>query len=143
MAIRQIYSFSEIVSRMTAKMSSLTSISDFTPGSIIRTMFEVVAIFVEYLQFLVEAAFSSFYTDTAEGEDLDNRIEDFDMERGSSVAASGVVTFMREDPATETFYIYADTVVATVVDELGIYSASHDRTIRVWEHGVSTGMLSL
>lgn len=104
---------------MTNRMSTSTSISDFTPGSIIRTMFEVVAVFVEFLQFLVEMAFNSFYTDTAEGDDLDNRIEDFDMERNESVSASGALTFQSDSAATETFIISAGTSVATQPDVFG------------------------
>lgn len=104
---------------MTNRMSTSTSISDFTPGSNIRTIFEVVTVFVEYLQFLVENAFKSFYTDTAEGEDLDNRIEDLNMQRNSASAARGIETFIKNTPATSTFIISAGTSVSTQPDVFG------------------------
>lgn len=116
---REIYSFTEILNRMITRMSTTTSISDFTPGSNIRTIFETVSHFVEYLQFLIEAAFRSFYVDTAEGEDLDNRVEDFGMERREAVFASGVETFISDTPATETFIISAGTLVSTEADVFG------------------------
>ena len=87
MAERKIYKFSEILSRMTTRLSTTTSISDFTPGSIVRSTLETVSIFIEYLQFLIETIFRSFYVDTAEGEDLKNRIRDFGMEANGAVFA--------------------------------------------------------
>lgn len=119
MPIREIYSFSSIVSRMTQKMSSSTGVSDFTPGSIIKTSFECVAVFIEYLQFLIEQAFRSFYTDTATDEDLDKRVQDLNMSRNAAVAASGVLTFYSSTPATGTFVIYSGTTVTTQPDVFG------------------------
>jgi len=119
MAERTIYKFSEILSRMTTRLSTTTSISDFTPGSIIRSVLETTAIFVEYLQFLIETVFRSFYTDTAEGQDLKNRIADFGMEANEAVAARGIQTFSRNTPATESFTIFTGTTVSTEPDVFG------------------------
>ncbi len=116
---------------MTNRMSSSTSISDFTPGSNIRTIFEVTALFVEYLQFLVENAFKSFFITTSFGEDLDNRVEDFGMERNSAQAARGIQTFISSTPATSTFIIYSGTTVSTQPDVFGntiSYTVDNDIT---------------
>lgn len=119
MAERKIYKFSEILSRMTTRLSTTTSISDFTPGSIVRSTLETVSIFIEYLQFLVETIFRSFYVDTAEGEDLKNRVRDFGMEAKNSVFARDIQTFGRNSPAESTFIIYAGNTVSTQPDVFG------------------------
>jgi len=119
MAERIIYKFSEILSRMTTRLSTTTSISDFTPGSIIRSVLETTAIFIEYLQFLIESVFRSFYIDTAEGQDLRNRIEDFGMEANREVFARGIQTFISNEPATESFTIFSGTTVSTEPDVFG------------------------
>lgn len=117
--IRNIYTFSQILNRMTNRLSSTTPLSDFTPGSNVRTMLEVITIFIEYLQFLIENAFKSFYIDTATGDDLINRIQDFNMEKREAVAARGIQTFISATPAVSTFVISAGTQVSTQPDVFG------------------------
>lgn len=119
MAERKIYKFSEILSRMTTRLSTTTGISDFTPGSIVRSCLEAVSIFIEYLQFLIEVVFRSFYIDTAEGDDLKNRIYDFGMEANEAVAARDIQTFGRNTPAPSTFIIFAGNTVSTQPDVFG------------------------
>lgn len=104
---------------MTNKLSSSTALSDFTPGSNVRTMLEVVVIFIEYLQFLVEGAFRSFYIDTATGDDLENRVADFNMTRREAQASRGIETFISSTPAAATFIISAGTQVSTQPDVFG------------------------
>lgn len=131
MAERKIYKFSEILSRMTTRLSTTTGISDFTPGSIVRSILETAAIFIEYLQFLIETVFRSFYVDTAEGEDLKNRIQDFGMEANEEVFARDIQTFGRDTPADSTFIIYAGNTVSTEPDVFGNtinYSTDYDIT---------------
>lgn len=119
MALRKLYTITEIVNRMITRMTANTGITDFTPGSNIRTMFETVAVFIEYIQFLVEEAYRSFYVDTATGQDLDRRIRDFGMSRKEARNATGVVSFIRNQYSPDTFYIYAGSQVSTQPDTFG------------------------
>jgi uncharacterized phage protein gp47/JayE len=119
MAIRKLYTINEIVNRMINKMSTTTSVSDYTPGSNIRTIFETVSIFVEYLQFLVEQTYRSFYIDTATSDDLDQRVQDFGMLRKGTAFSTGIIKLMRETPATSTFYVSQGSQFATQPDVFG------------------------
>lgn len=119
MALRQIYTISQLTNRLINRMTSVSSITDYTPGSNIRTIFESVAIFAEYLQFLVEETYRSFFIDTASQTDLDSRVNDFGMQRKSARFSTGIVTFQRNNPATSTFTIFADTQISTEPDVFG------------------------
>lgn len=119
MAIRQIYTASQIVSRMINRMTSVSSVTDYTPGSNIRTIFEAVSLFIEYLQFLVEEAYRSFYVDSATLSDLDARVNDFGMTRKQAKFATGVIKFQRNTAATSTFVIYNGIQVSTQPDVFG------------------------
>lgn len=119
MAIRKLYTINELVNRMINRVATSTTISDYTPGSNIRTILESVAIFIEYLQFLVEQAYRAFYIDTATGLDLDERIQDFGMERKGTAFAGGVIKLMRDTPATSTFIVSQGSQFATQPDVFG------------------------
>jgi len=119
MAIRQIYTISQIVNRLINRMTANSGVTDFTPGSNIRTMFESVGVFVEYLQFLVEETYRSFYIDTATTVDLDSRVNDFGMSRKVAKNATGIIKFQKNTPATSTFVITAGAQVSTEPDVFG------------------------
>lgn len=131
MAIRKIYTITEIVNRMIGRMTANTAVTDYTPGSNIRSIFETVAIFVEYLQFLIEGVYRSFYVDSAAGDDLDSRVRDFGMARKAAKRATGKIKFQRNDPATSTFTVAAGVEVSTQPDVFGStisYSLDNDVT---------------
>jgi uncharacterized phage protein gp47/JayE len=119
MAIRKLYTINEIVNRMINKMTSITTVTDYTPGSNIRTIFEAVAIFIEYIQFLVEQAYRSFYIDTASAGDLDERVQDFGMARKGTNFSTGIIRLMRDTPATSTFTVSEGSQFATQPDVFG------------------------
>lgn len=119
MAIRQIYTLSQITNRLINRMTSVSSITDYTPGSNIRSIFESIAAFVEYMQFLVEEVYRSFYIDTASLDDLDARVRDFGMSRKQAKNATGIIKFMKNDPATSTFTISEGSQVSTEPDVFG------------------------
>lgn len=119
MAIRKIYTISEIVNRMISRMTANTSVTDYTPGSNIRSIFETVAIFIEYLQFLIEGVYRSFYVDSSSGNDLDSRVRDFGMARKAAKQATGKIKFQRNNPATSTFTVAANTEISTQPDVFG------------------------
>jgi uncharacterized phage protein gp47/JayE len=119
MAIRRIYTVSEIVNRMITRMTANSGVTDYTPGSNVRTIFETIALFVEYVQFLIEETYRSFYIDTASGNDLDSRVQDFGIARKASRNATGIIKFQRNTPATSTFIISAGVQMSTQPDVFG------------------------
>jgi len=131
MAIRKIYTITEIVNRMISRMTATTTVTDYTPGSNIRSIFETVSIFIEYLQFLIEEVYRSFYIDSAKGADLDARVRDFGMDRKVGKNATGIIKFVRNTPATSTFVIASATEFSTQPDVFGntiTYSLDSDVT---------------
>jgi len=119
MAIRRIYTVSEIVNRMITRMTASSNVTDYTPGSNIRTIFETIALFVEYLQFLIEETYRSFYIDTASAADLDSRVQDFGISRKPSKNATGIIKFQRNTPADSTFTIFSGVQISTQPDVFG------------------------
>lgn len=104
---------------MINRMTATTAVTDYTPGSNIRSIFETVSIFIEYLQFLVEGVYRSFYIDSATSTDLDSRVQDFGMARKAAKNATGIIKFQKNDPATSTFTISQGVEISTQPDVFG------------------------
>jgi uncharacterized phage protein gp47/JayE len=119
MAIRQIYTLSQIVNRLINRMTATSTITDYTPGSNIRTIFESIGVFIEYIQFLIEEAYRSFYIDSAVAADLDKRTNDFGIQRKAAKASTGIIKFQRNTPATSTFSIAGGIEISTEPDVFG------------------------
>lgn len=119
MAIRQIYTLSQIVNRLINRMTAVSTITDYTPGSNIRTIFESVGVFIEYLQFLIEEAYRSFYIDSASLADLDARVNDFGVQRKVAKPSTGIIKFQKNVPATSTFVISEGIQISTQPDVFG------------------------
>jgi uncharacterized phage protein gp47/JayE len=119
MAIRQIYTISQIVNRLINRMTANSDVTDYTPGSNIRTIFESIGVFIEYLQFLVEETYRSFYISTATTVDLDSRVNDFGMSRKVAKNSTGIIRFNRNTPATSTFVIAGGVQISTEPDVFG------------------------
>lgn len=131
MAIRQIYTLSQIVNRLINRMTAVSTVTDYTPGSNIRTIFEAVGIFIEYIQFLIEEVYRSFYINTASLDDLSARVGDFGIQRKEAKFATGVIKFLRNEPAASTFVISQGVQVSTQPDVFGntiTYELSNDVT---------------
>lgn len=74
-------SFEDILNDMIAHMQSRTSISDYEPGSVIRTILEAAALEDDEQYFQMVQLLDLFSLTTAAGEDLDRRLSDFGITR--------------------------------------------------------------
>jgi uncharacterized phage protein gp47/JayE len=119
MALREFYSFQQIVQKAITYIGDNSNLTDFTPGSNILTISEAWASFVEYLQLQINLAFRSFFPSTSKGQDLDNRMVDFGLVRNLAQPARGILTFGRNTPATSTFTIQQGVIVGTQPDPFG------------------------
>ena len=85
--------FSEILDEMIAHVQRYTTISDFTPGSVIRTLLEACALEDDEQYFQMVQLLDTFSIATATGSDLDRRMADFGLVRFAPRAATGKVRF--------------------------------------------------
>ena len=89
--------FSEILADMIAYVRDYTSVSDFTVGSVVRTILEAAALEDDEQYFQMVQLLNAFsYTD-ASGEELDARLADFGLSREPAKAAFGFVRFKNTD----------------------------------------------
>lgn len=132
MADRRIYKFSELYDLFRQKFCDITGLADdFSEGSIVRAMGQSIAFFVNFLQIQIQVAFDSFRIKTAIGEDLANRVADWQITPYESTYAQGDVVFIRTTPAEADFIVPAGSVVSTVEDVYGLtidYSLNLDTT---------------
>jgi uncharacterized phage protein gp47/JayE len=132
MAERRIYTFNEIVSTVTTKIGSLSqNLTDFSSGSNIGATINAISHFIEFLQKQTNVAQEAFVIRGAKDLDLDNRVQDFGLNRNQAVFARDILRFTSSTPAAATFVIPAGAVVSTQPDVVGNtidYSLDSDLT---------------
>jgi len=131
--------FVEILNDMVAYTQTRTAITDFTPGSVIRTILESAALEDDEQYFQMVQLLDMFSINTASGADLDRRMADFNLFRLSAQKAFGKVRFA--DTSVKTSQVAIDAVVGTalvtVVDSTPFPVVGFPYTIRIGE-GTST-----
>ena len=85
--------FTEILDDMIAHVQRFTTLSDFTPGSVIRTMLEACALEDDEQYFQMVQLLDMFSITTATGEDLDRRMADYGITRLPPKSAVGSTRF--------------------------------------------------
>lgn len=95
------------------------NLTDFNDGSNIKAIVDAMAALSEFLQLQNNIAFESSFLPTATGDNLKNRGKDWGVLFKEAIAASGIITFTSDDPATETFQISEGTQVSTQPDVFG------------------------
>lgn len=85
--------YSEILDEQIAHVQRFTTISDFTPGSVIRTILEACALEDDEQYFQMVQLLDMFSIASATGNDLDRRLADFGIVRFSAKAATGKTRF--------------------------------------------------
>jgi len=85
--------YTEILDEMIAHVQRYTTVSDFTPGSVVRTILEASALEDDEQYFQMVQLLDIFSINTATGGDLDRRMADFGLIRLSAKAAIGKVRF--------------------------------------------------
>lgn len=90
--------------------TSTRKITDFNPGSIVRTILEAVAAVIEDCYFLLETLSEKFFVLSSGGDWLDKRVQDYGMERKPGTKAAGIISPGRDSPAPFSCRIPAGTL---------------------------------
>lgn len=94
--------------------NSDTGITDMNPGSISRTLIEVIARQFDMSEYRAEQIIKLFFAKTTLGKYLDLRVEETSMEpRNKGTKASGIITASRSTPAPFGQLIPAGTIFVT------------------------------
>ena len=127
--------FPEILFDMVAYVQSTTNLTDFTPGSVIRTLLEASALEDDEQYFQMVQLLDMFSLSTATGADLDRRMADFRLYRLPARRAFGKVIFT--DTGVKTTQVAVDTFATnlsvTVLDSTGFPTTGFPYVIRVGE----------
>lgn len=114
----RIKTFDEIVRDMLQKVATRTRLSNFNPGSIIRTLVEIVAFAIAELYALVAAVVKQGFLATATGFWLELKVREYGLTRKPAVTTRGVVVFGRR-ATTGNVTIPAGVIVSTLTDQNG------------------------
>lgn len=100
---------------VNAVTNSATGITYFDKGSVIRALLEATSFYSEFLQQQTNTTYLARLLDQAKGDDLSQLALNFNVNRKSAQASTGIVTFSRSTPATGDFTIVAGQTVSTEV----------------------------
>lgn len=89
--------FEQILTDMVSYVQARTPLSDFSVGSVIRTVLEAAALEDDEQYFQMVQLLDAFSLTTASGEDLDRRLADFGLVREPAKRAYGQVRFFNRN----------------------------------------------
>ncbi len=93
--------YEQILEAMVAHVQATTIVSDFTVGSVVRTILEAAALEDDEQYFQMTQLLDAFRITTARGEDLDRRLADFGIVRRDAQTATSRVRFFDANLITE------------------------------------------
>jgi uncharacterized phage protein gp47/JayE len=127
--------YEQILTDMIAYVQARTSLSDYTVGSVIRTVLEAAALEDDEQYFQMVQLLDAFSLTTASGEDLDRRLADFGIVRLQASRAFGQVRFFDSNLTTDE--VAADAVVGNttvqIFDSTKFPTTGFPYTIRIGE----------
>lgn len=127
--------FEQILTDMIAFVQARTTLSDFSVGSVIRTILEAAAMEDDEQYFQMVQLLDDFSLTTASGEGLDRRLADFGIIREGPKRASGQVRFYDRNLTTDD--VAADAVsggtAVQVFDSSQFPTSGFPVTIRIAE----------
>lgn len=137
--------FEEILSDMVAYAQARTDITDFSVGSVARTLLEAAALEDDEQYFQMTQLLDAFRIVTATGEDLDRRLADFNIARLPAQSAFGTVRFFNKNLTADQ--VAEDNVTAgttvRVFDSADFPVSGYPYTIRVGEGTTAVQDLSV
>jgi len=114
-----IKSYSQVRDDLLSGVMEKTTLTNLNPGSVIRTLLEVISKPLSDLYQLVMTVTRGGFIQTAEGKWLDLKVRELGLERKIAIKASGYVTFFRNSEKPDEVIIPAGTIVKTVLDSEG------------------------
>lgn len=133
-------SFTTILADSIAYVQTRSNVSDFTVGSVARTILEAAALEDDEQYFQMVQLLDLFSYTTASGEDLDRRLADFNIFRRAAVSAFGKVKFFDSNLVNDQVSVDAVSGSGdiTVFDSTGFPTTGFPYTIRLAEGTVRT-----
>lgn len=127
--------FQEILTEMIAYVQSRTLISDFSVGSVVRTMLEAAALEDDEQYFQMVQLLDLFSIATASGEDLDRRLAEYNITREPAKPAFGKVRFYTNNLVSDQVALDAVSGGNQVkmFDSTGFPTNSFPYTVRIGE----------
>lgn len=128
-------SFPQILEDMIAYVTANSVISDFTVGSVARTILEAAALEDDEQYFQMTQLLSAFSLTTARGEELDRRLADFGISRRSATTATVRLRFFDNNLVTQRLAVEAPSgsSIIEVFDSTVFPATGFPYTIRVGE----------
>lgn len=106
-----------IIDNLTQSFNNTLDLSDGEP---LRTIVEAFVEELDLQYWQLEQNYNSSFIDSAYGDDLTNLVALLGISRNQSTMAKGTITFYRETPATQNYYIPEGTLVESIPTEEGI-----------------------
>jgi uncharacterized phage protein gp47/JayE len=127
--------FDSILADMIAYVRSNTAISDFTVGSVIRTVLEAAALEDDEQYFQMVQLLDLFSITTARGENLDRRMADYGITRRAPQYATARVQFLDKNLVTDQVAIDQASGSTTIqlFDTSGFPTAGYPYIVRLAE----------
>lgn len=126
--------FEEILSDMINYVQANTIVSDFTVGSVVRTILEAAAVEDDEQYFQMTQLLDAFSIITATGQDLDDRLADYDITRNSPESAIAYVRFGNDNLITDQVAFDTDIgATELVLFDTSTFPTSYPYTIRIGE----------
>lgn len=138
-------SFTTILTDSIAYVQARSTVTDFTVGSVVRTILEAAALEDDEQYFQMVQLLDLFSYTTAAGEDLDRRLADFNISREPALTAFGRVSFFNGNLIYDQLSVDAvsGSSTLTVFDSNGFPTSGFPYTVRVAEGTTRTQDLSV
>jgi uncharacterized phage protein gp47/JayE len=127
--------YEQILVDMIAHVRANTTLTDFTIGSIIRTILEAAALEDDEQYYQMVQLLDAFRISSAVGTDLDERAADLNLTRYEAKESYGKVVFRNDGLSnSELSYNYASGVTSIVIDDSTEFPTTYPYTIRIGEN---------
>jgi len=132
-----IKTYTELRDEMIQGVVEQTTLTNLNPGSVVRTVLEVIAkVFSELYQLVLTVTRAGF-VQTAEGKWLDLKVRELGLVRKPGTLAGGYVTFYRKAAKDEAVIIPEGTIIKTFPSSRGDVYRFRTRAEAVIEAGAS------
>ena len=138
-------SFEEIRDLMLGYVRMHTQLTDFEVGSVIRTIIEAAALSDDDQYFQMVQLLEAFKLSTSSGQDLDNRVQEFDVIRLQPASATVSIKIFDGALTKDSLNVDAASGITSLVlaDSSEFPTAGYPYTVRVGEGTISVEDVSV
>jgi uncharacterized phage protein gp47/JayE len=127
--------FDTILNDMVAHVRANTQVTDFTVGSVTRTILEAAALEDDEQYYQMVQLLDSFSYAKASGSDLDERVADFNLVRLEAAAATGFVRFQNDSLVRDElqFNVGSGDTTSELIDSSDFPTSGYPYIVRFGE----------